>query len=751
MEGQSQINPHGYGTPIVGIFSSAGELLLYAVTLQAFMAEAGYYVSQCNIDEDDEDGVQADIIIDTDNPEMIDHPYFSRGAALRIRLGYLTKEGPRFGPAYHLVLKDFKADYADSIKFTLKLVDTISFTEMTKDSDEIEPLDVLEQQLREDNKDLEDAQTPAEVEKIALELQKLRSNVRVREELTIFMIKGRSATRSDMPGKYMAFYSIDDVREYMNRPGHKEYYGDERKLTDFELIDKFGSKGTGLNSLRIGSQKQRTKDLYGIPMGNRGRGYSEWLEKLEELEVMPHVRRLAEDLRTSPREVINNRDLMDQVIEAIFDEKIYPVVKNDINLSIKENIQKELNETPGGPHRIVDTGEGGGSPIKSGRNFNGRTFMNLKYRGGSGDLLRVSFETDYYSTSVVSSQAVSVDDDSGDIVSVTELNYGSGQGATIERTPEEVKRFVDSAVAQINENQLTGENKDIGLNQFIDGPTRRYIVAPDWGTRHEYQDASGNFVSGRSTTAVYLPPQIMDVVASRPGTIEQIQNEIDNRRGDRNIKQVTADAVIIGRPDVRTGFIFYLDGVAKRLVGRYYALSIKHSISPDNGYTTTLKLGKIPGVQSIGRSIVKNELQKVDNENDVMFKITKGHYITMSKNGETEVFARDVVPIVPSDPETPIIYYTPQGAVFNHEANWVGISTNRGYLNFDEFKRSYWDNERWANAWQDALSGAIPASQIPNKPEPRKTVPAGLTGSTGVIKKVETSDRVTPENYEQPD
>ena len=631
------INPRGIGNPIAGIFTASGTLLAYSPILNNSgsgipESESGYYVSSCIVEEDDEDGVRADITLHTNDVKLIDNQYFVKGATLRVATGYIEKEGPKFGPSWSLVLKDFKANYDDHITYTLLLVDALSLTKVDKGDDIARrALDQLGDQLDQIERGEELVEEGlTDLDYLMEQINKIRENIKWRNEKRGFQYYHRrpsgvnvrigSTTYNLELAPDLGYWSRGELRFFEDPEVFREFIREKEPDSDYterELIEKFSIPSTGSRGLwqRLIFSKSPVRDLFGFEMGGHGdrqagiEGDAEWVEMLEELGIMDIVRRRKQDAGHIPiwklvEGLHKDQEFMEGVLQEYLDMKALEFVERDVNLSVEANLRRIQNEQPGGPFQITDLGRSDGSQVRT-RNFNGPVFMDLIYRGGEGDLLNISFETDFYPTSMPSSQAISVDNETGDITA-SQSHYMDTTGH-IPRSPEEVAEFVDQALETSVNNNRNGTNESLGLSEFLDERIVTTEVTLGGSTmRPAGYSPDGNPALAIDRTAVYLDMTMRTFHSGGPGTIDQIRNEIENRKGEMDIRRIKANATIIGRPLIRSGMIFNVLNISSRLAGRYYCLGVKHVIDPNNGYVCQLELGKIIPPQPQGNTVTRD-------------------------------------------------------------------------------------------------------------------------------------------------
>lgn len=606
----NDINPEGYGAPIVGLFSS-GRLLFYSAMKDNFQnSQGGYWISNFKLDEDDEDGVNVEISIHTNNVKLIDTSYFVKGSSLSVAIGYITKDGPKFGPPWYLVLKDFKANYNETITFDLILVDSLTFSQMDKGDDKYhKALDNLRNELEVIDKAEEDVKTPKDLQDLLIFVNKLRENVKWRNQLRVFRYYETPLLPSGPGDKNVyTFYDLDEFREFIKEKKGKEY-------SDHELIQSYSTSyrnNVGALAIRLRMRNSPLVDLFGNPMGFEDEGMRQWQEMLEITGVWEIVERRASEqghpLYGRLRRVLAlDEQFMDEVFQEYIDKKALQYVQQDVNLNLKDNLKKIQNQQPGGPFQISDLGRNDGVNVRV-RDFNRPAIMSLVFKGGAGDLLNITFETDFYKSPITSTQAISIDGDSGKIISSEDYHFTAD--GHIPRSDEEVSRFIDDAVDKMIRNEELGEENKIDFDSFIKGPIGKEFTLRGPTSRAAGYNPDGTTVLPIDMTSVVLPNSLRVFYADGPSTIDKIKNEIDNRKGEIDIRVITSEATIIGRPNFRSGLVFNVQGVSSRLTGRYYCLAISHIVNPESGYICKLSLGKIltPGPASRNVTTIDSDL-----------------------------------------------------------------------------------------------------------------------------------------------
>ena len=613
----NSINPKGYGVPLVGLFRGSQLITYNPVNGNFKEPEAGFFVFDCSLDEDEEDGVQADVTIHSNKVNLIDSPYFLKGANISIAFGYMGDDGVKFGPRWILYLKDMKVSYGEIIAYNIKLVDELTLAKADKGDDKAhKALDQISREL-EGIEDLEDeVENPKDLDQLMIRLNGMRSNLGWRNDLMYFTYQEAIEAAGTTPAfRTRNFHNLIEFREFLKTRTDKDY-------TDHELVQKYGKKNSGIIMLLRDLKIIRSPmyDLFGYEMGLHGEGNKEWHELLKESGALAIVQRRAREMGhplygalVSP--LLIDSKFMDEVFQELLDQKALKFVEKDVNLSVIENLNKLKKQEPGGPHLINDLGRGDGTQVRT-RNFLKSTYMELTYKGGGGDVIDMSFDTDFYSSSgMASSSAISIDGDTG-IITQSEDYYLTNEGS-IPRSHQDISEFLDSSVDKLIRNEELGEDNEIDIESFVNGEVKRQVILRGSTSRTDGYEGDGTSVLAIDRTAVYLNPSLRIFHAHGPSTIDRLRNEIDNRKADLDLKKITADVKIIGRPNIRSGMIFNIKGVSSLFTGRYYCISVSHNINSSNGYTTSLKLGKIiipkpvaSSVTTVGNSLDEERYKK---------------------------------------------------------------------------------------------------------------------------------------------
>jgi hypothetical protein len=715
MIGKSTINPKGYGNPIAVLYTSSGIPIAFRIhNYSAFNQKENYFhISKVNLKESEEDGVECTLTLESANMELIDHPALVNGGCVKVAFGYIIKNSLRFGPPYQLIIQDYKANYGDRATFELKLVDSQTFSQIAKDSQETDPNTELQKEL-DKVKEIEDGiKTPEDLKKIFEELNRLKLNFEFRKNKLYFKVP-------TSPGgdNALAFYDINDLRKYLK--GNSAWIlklGQKiNDVSDNTLVQLFATEYSGVQYIAtyLKLYKSPLKDLYGFPLDlGDNTGHTQWLKKLDEMGLLSILQKMAIDLGKSVNSVANDKELLDKIFEILMDQKALKLVEQDVNLSVKANLEKILNETEGGPYNIADTGDGSGPRVIQ-RDLDKQPFMHLVWKGGTGDLLKCNFETDFYSAPISSSVGVSIDPESGDLTTSTEISLNHNNGIVLPQS--EVSQMVDKALSTIQENKENESSSPINFSSMLDTPYKTLYTPGKSTARAGGYTAIGNWAVAIDNTAVYLRPAILDLYLCKPGTIKQIQDEIDNRKKDRNLKQIKCSATILGRPDIRSGITVIISGVAKKFAGRYYALAVNHNIDLSGGYTVDLEFGKIPMEETKGR-VVETEENK-SNTQDISYRVTKGGKIQIKHSPEDWDYLSSGTPIVRGDIEgaSGDVWYTPQGEIFNMDGqfNLDAILTKEGVFNVNEFRKKLFEEKLDP---MDALmrENGIDPSKAPNE------------------------------------
>jgi len=628
----STINPEGYGAPIVGLFDTNGNYLSFASLGYEpdhdQTREKAHQISSCDLSDDEEEGIEMILTIESEDINFIDSDHFQYGNMIVIRYGYIAEDRIFFGRGYYLVVKDFRAKYADNIEFTLILVDQVTFASSDRDQSESqqildrvedaivssEGLNLSVEEYNEYISKHDDAATlKINLNELFMELNKIRANFKERsgEYLIKVPVGKRYHVSLGVNFGYLSFNTVSEFKQFFSTHEARDAYNLPlgirnilAKGTDEQIFNEFAilrsEAGWWLRHSVVTRFPRDAVDLYGFTIDshhnrNITRGEERWWDMLKEVGFYEKLKE-HKNLYGRPNQSILyddkgnfDPDRLDAFIQSILDNRAWDYVQADMNKSGYENLRTYLRERFGDVN-ISDTAEDLRGPRLRERNLDRPPYMDLHFKG-TDDLLEIDFETNFEESEVVQSESVSVNPETGELVSMTQLHSNQ----TGNQNPDRVARYVDGAIKDIQEGK---EPKPLENFSQLVMPGFRY----DTGT-HSYQDKDGNYVSGVDHTRVVkkLPTTIF---LSSPITLDEIKEEIDSRRADDNLKRITAYARLLGNPFISSGMVFRVSGVAKKFEGLYYALEVRHKIDSQNGYTTELDLGKIP-IQTVRGVIVE--------------------------------------------------------------------------------------------------------------------------------------------------
>jgi hypothetical protein len=295
-----------------------------------------------------------------------------------------------------------------------------------------------------------------------------------------------------------------------------------------------------------------------------------------------------------------NEKAIDEIIDILISDATLARVEADMNLSNYNNLEKYLRSLIGGPHIITDKGDGNGVVVKT-RDLDAAPYMALHYKGGTGDLLEVSIDTDFNEPEYVESETMTIDPETGEMIAVTDITHNQVAGST-----SGTRGYVNAAMeavangTQMPDKQSFFRQELPGVNYHTESPA--YL-----------SEQTSFFTSAVDNTRFsrVLPGTYFDV---KPDPIEDIIAEVENRKGDLNLKRIIADASLLGNPSLRSGMNFYLGGIANRFTGKYYGLSVTHSLDAKNGYTTKLELAKIPDIDTSAKQVTRQREEVKDGE-----------------------------------------------------------------------------------------------------------------------------------------
>lgn len=620
--GQSVVNPKGYGTPIVGLFNNNGAMLSYGGLLKdSVTGEHTLIISKCTLEDNEEDGITCNITIESTSINLIDSQVFNHGNTLMVKFGYLQEGKVGFGVPYYLIVKDYRINYSEMISYDIELVDEKTFTSLSKpESNEIidetrkaileaegEELDVnlFEEALSKENK--------KELRDLFKQLNTVRNNFKERSGEYVYQYRGAYyASWDDLNAYLRSPYATRDNEFYKIRTMTPEQRSKEYQVKVSSLswlgrtnvkIGRFlnGNRGSGYRG-NWRNQFKPMKDLYGFSIYSR-EGHSQWVEELKKSGFMFYA---TEGYSRSINSLIHdsrgnlNEKAIDEIIDILISDATLSRVEADMNLSNYNNLEKYLRSLIGGPHIITDKGDGNGVVVKT-RDLDAAPYMALHYKGGTGDLLEVSIDTDFNEPEYVESETMTIDPETGEMIAVTDITHNQVAGST-----SGTRGYVNAAMeavangTQMPDKQSFFRQELPGVNYHTESPA--YL-----------SEQTSFFTSAVDNTRFsrVLPGTYFDV---KPDPIEDIIAEVENRKGDLNLKRIIADASLLGNPSLRSGMNFYLGGIANRFTGKYYGLSVTHSLDAKNGYITKLELAKIPDIDTSAKQVTRQREEVKDGE-----------------------------------------------------------------------------------------------------------------------------------------
>lgn len=123
---ENNILPDGMAMPYVAIFDSGGRAILEPVTqlpLGTFVVNFFYQYKEEKEDE-------CEIVLETNNPNLIDLPALTPNMPLRVQWGYIfSDKTSKSGPVRTVAIRDIDANFSESgVKYTLKCTDPFAIT-----------------------------------------------------------------------------------------------------------------------------------------------------------------------------------------------------------------------------------------------------------------------------------------------------------------------------------------------------------------------------------------------------------------------------------------------------------------------------------------------------------------------------------------------------------------------------------------------------------------------------------------------
>lgn len=721
-------NPLGYGHPLVGLFTSNSNLIAYGGLIDSHTSEQGFIINSCEINDDEEEGITSTISIDLNKVGLSDSSFFHHGNKIVVRIGYLHEEQIFWGNPYHLIVLNKRIQYKEIINLTLELVDEKIYSSkigaaqgeddiLKRTRDEI----LKSEEIEIDIKELEDhiIQTDfANIEDIIIELNRIRINIFERSGYYIYTFRGEN------------YETINDLRERArnsrerSRGRTRDQWGELLRMSDWDIFKNYARlrsgtpRGDRFGRFYVvpgGEYKSHLIDLYGFSIGKRGtdemgneydRGQYEWVDFLEQQGIFERIKEHYGRYQALLFDQSGNfsPEQIDAFMQLLVDEWVLKRVQADLNKSGIQNLETYLRTKLGGPHILTDKGEGDGLEIKT-RDLDAPAYMVLTYKGGSGDLLNVSIETNYEEPEFVTDEATDIDPETGNEVSYSTLQYNSTDGVK----PGGAGQFVTHAINAVIEGRELPKMSQ--FNQYIE-LTPFHVM--DTGTPSELKP-EGFFTAAIDRTRVVknIPPSR---VLHKPLSITEVLNELDNRRGDINLKRIIANPEILGNPNLRSGQVFILTGVAKRFTGRYYALVANHSITISNGYIVKLEMGKIPE-KAKGIILEKKEEEEVTSETRSWKYIKSGRVVEVDSEGNlTGAFHETHMVTDEGHPGEMKFYIKNTPAWFDHERGMIYPSG----FDPDFFEQSIRDFQKQQQESMEGFEDII--GEDPTKPEVRDRI-----------------------------
>lgn len=117
--------PKGVGTPYVALFNGSGQPIIDPsknLPLGMFITSFNYEYIEESKDSNDDDN--ANIVIETDNPNIIDIPDLEYLMPIQVQWGWLFDDGSSdSSPVRSLVVKDYKMSFTtEGVKLDLSLI-----------------------------------------------------------------------------------------------------------------------------------------------------------------------------------------------------------------------------------------------------------------------------------------------------------------------------------------------------------------------------------------------------------------------------------------------------------------------------------------------------------------------------------------------------------------------------------------------------------------------------------------------------
>ena len=129
---ENRILPDGTGTPYLAIFSPTNKPIVDPKS----GLPIGIFVSSFFYEYSDEKEDTAEIVIDIDNPNLLDIPELQKQRSLKVQWGWLyPNKKNKIGPLRSIVIVDSDSAYgSQGVKFTLKCQDAFSLYAKTTHS-----------------------------------------------------------------------------------------------------------------------------------------------------------------------------------------------------------------------------------------------------------------------------------------------------------------------------------------------------------------------------------------------------------------------------------------------------------------------------------------------------------------------------------------------------------------------------------------------------------------------------------------
>jgi len=129
MEDNKPILKHGTATPYIAIFNSRGKPIICPKNKMPI----GMNVSNWHYEYDEEKEDSAEITVETDNPDLIDHPDLAEQKTIKLQWGYIYDDGTSHsGPTRSVIIRETDTDFGDDgIKIKLKCTDSFAVTKST--------------------------------------------------------------------------------------------------------------------------------------------------------------------------------------------------------------------------------------------------------------------------------------------------------------------------------------------------------------------------------------------------------------------------------------------------------------------------------------------------------------------------------------------------------------------------------------------------------------------------------------------